>query len=84
MALEAFFVVNSLYLALEQDAIHQLAVETAGYRELGTGYEEMLGRIESALQESVIPFGELDTATRTPLVRIQREMRATPALLRRM
>ncbi len=85
LALDSFFVVNSRYLALGGDAIHRLAMAAASYREQGVNYEEMLVRIDSVLQGTVILFGEFDATTRAALTRNREELRSmSPDFLRRM
>lgn len=76
VALDLFLMANGRCLILDADEIHDLAVETASYREQDKGHEEILAEIESALQGAILPFAELGAPLAARLTRIQENLTA--------
>ena len=58
LVLDHFCLLNSRYLALSADDMHDLAVDTASYRERGTTHQQMVEKIEAVLRRAVVTDSE--------------------------
>lgn len=81
LCVDAFAVVNSMYLALSNDEIGKLARSAASYRKRRKTFNEILVSTTILLEENLIPFSVLrriDEKMYRSMHRRKRQLRAHP------
>lgn len=60
LALDHFLLANGFFLALSNNHMYKLAMNTATYKERGIGHDAILSQIEETLRSGSLPLSDLE------------------------